>query len=1096
MKKVIPFLLVFCSITALVPTAYALNMAAMENCATINKVSYDINLNEDGSLPSATILDVDITWNYQSSSNYNLSPTIYTYSYTSDGHSIQGSWNYSTGVFEPQHGDRILQDSHRPVLSFQNFSDILTPIDNKVIVTIYAGYLNYPDYNVEITENGSIQHHGDATDFFYGTPITFEIDLEHPSGTLYLSKPDDTPQREISIQEDSWNFKNPTSKIEKKHVTTFLPNMQAEEIQKVINASQNGVCFGMTATAINLNSQPELQTPADFSKQTVSQISKNDMSNSLGISALEYIKYLFATQVHPMISKQEKQTENDLAGLYAAVKRYESGKGAGVNIGIYGRYFGNSGHSLWGIKTIDDEQKCKILVYDCNHPKEERYIILNKDASGNFVSWQYQLFDGLFPTIWGTGKKNASISYSTYSEITYAALYQLLTGKQLNSTSENYNEDMQTQNLVSISNGNINSNNLVPIHFKGVTEQTEQSGNPEDDIYVTDNIRKLYWTESDSVTITSSGQGTQGKLIGADASIEVSSPTARSVTLGQNNTGEYSAQVDTTADDHIVITFENDGTASQQSSFTISGTAFNKSIHLSISPLRNNLSVEGFNDVTIVCETPAGRKQFTAQNTNGKTTNFDIDLNNLFTTVPATNIRINEQKISLSQAGSSYPLKAEVTPANATNSAVIWTSSNPNVATVTDSGLVTAVSNGVTTITAKTQDGGYTATCEVTVEIPEAPNIPVTNVNLNTQRITLSQVGSSYQLKAEVTPTNATNQTVVWASSNPDIATVNNSGLVTAVSEGSTTITATTQDGQKVATCFVTVRIESSSIGTSGGGSSSPATPTPHLITTGETDSGTIIISHKTASKGETVTITAVPDDGFMLETLSASDKNGNKIQLTKETDTNYIFKMPASQVTVSATFTEIVVEPELTALPFGDIPRSAWYYEAVKYVYSNHLMQGTTETTFSPDTEMNRAMIATVLYRLENSPASTGDAFFIDVETNEWYTDAILWAAQNNVITGYGNNRFGPMDSVTREQLAVILYNYTVSKGISAEAAGDLSAFSDAKATSDWAEEAMSWAVGVGLLSGKGNATLDPTGTATRAEVAQMLMNYLTKII
>lgn len=98
--------------------------------------------------------------------------------------------------------------------------------------------------------------------------------------------------------------------------------------------------------------------------------------------------------------------------------------------------------------------------------------------------------------------------------------------------------------------------------------------------------------------------------------------------------------------------------------------------------------------------------------------------------------------------------------------------------------------------------------------------------------------------------------------------------------------------------------------------------------------------------------------------------------------------------------------------------------------------------------------------------------------------------------MSGYGNNQFGPMDSVTREQLAVILYNCTASKGISVEAAGDLSVFHDAEDTSDWAEKAISWAVGVGLLSGKGNGILDPTGTATRAEVAQILMNYCTKVV
>ena len=382
-----------------------------------------------------------------------------------------------------------------------------------------------------------------------------------------------------------------------------------------------------------------------------------------------------------------------------------------------------------------------------------------------------------------------------------------------------------------------------------------------------------------------------------------------------------------------------------------------------------------------------------------------------------------------------------------------------------------------------------------TAEPPENPSTPVTGVELNTQAITLSQIGNTYHLRADVTPANATNQSVTWASSNPNVATVTDAGLVTAVSEGTATITVTTEDGQKVATCTVTVRIESGSGGTSGGGSSGSTTPTSYAITAMDTVGGAITISPKAACKGQTVTITAVPDDGFTLKTLSVTDKNGNKIELTKKNETSYTFKMPASKVTVSATFTEIVVEPEPIILPFDDISQSAWYYGAVEYVYSNDMMQGTSATTFSPEVEMSRGMIATVLYRLENTPALTDNISFSDVGRNEWYTDAIQWAAENNIMSGYGNNQFGPMDSVTREQLALILYNYTASKGISVTTAGDLSSFRDAQNTSDWAEEAISWAVGVGLLSGKGNGILDPTGTATRAEVAQILMNYCTKV-
>ena len=472
------------------------------------------------------------------------------------------------------------------------------------------------------------------------------------------------------------------------------------------------------------------------------------------------------------------------------------------------------------------------------------------------------------------------------------------------------------------------------------------------------------------------------------------------------------------------------------------------------------------------------------------------DMNESNPKVPVTGVTMDTSRVTLEQTGDVYQLKANILPVDATNQTVTWESSNPSVATVTADGLVTAVSSGTATITVTTQDSGYTATCEVTVELPENPNILVAGVELNTSRVELNQIGDVYQLKADVKPADATNQSVSWVSSNSSIATVDDHGLVTAVSEGTATITVTTDDGQKYATCIVTVHIESNSGGTGGGGNSGSTTPTSYTITSGETENGTITISPKTATKGKTITVTAIPDDGFTLETLSVSDKNGSEIELSKETGTSYTFKMPASKVTVTATFAAIVAEPEPIMLPFDDVSQPNWYYRAVEYVYSNHLMQGTAETAFSPEADMSRGMITTVLYRSEGTPALAGDTAFSDVEANKWYTDAIQWAAKNDIVNGYGNNRFGPMDSVTREQLAVILYNYTASEGISADATGDLSVFADAEEISDWAKESISWAVGVGLLSGKGNGILDPRATATRAEVAQMLTNYFTKVI
>ena len=204
---------------------------------------------------------------------------------------------------------------------------------------------------------------------------------------------------------------------------------------------------------------------------------------------------------------------------------------------------------------------------------------------------------------------------------------------------------------------------------------------------------------------------------------------------------------------------------------------------------------------------------------------------------------------------------------------------------------------------------------------------------------------------------------------------------------------------------------------------------------------------------------------------------------------------MPASKVTVNATFSKIIVDPEPSSMSFTDVSENAWYCNAIRYVYENGMMQGISDTEFAPTLSMNRAMIVTVLHRLENTPVTTNTNQFTDVESNQWYTEAVQWAAEQGIISGYGNGQFGTTDNVTREQLAVILYNYTKHIDGDVSVISDMTIFTDANSISNWAEDAISWAVGVGLMSGKGNNILDPTGTATRAEVAQMLMNYCTKI-
>ena len=273
-------------------------------------------------------------------------------------------------------------------------------------------------------------------------------------------------------------------------------------------------------------------------------------------------------------------------------------------------------------------------------------------------------------------------------------------------------------------------------------------------------------------------------------------------------------------------------------------------------------------------------------------------------------------------------------------------------------------------------------------------------------------------------------------------------------------------------------------------GSSSSSGSTRYTVSVEDTDNGSVEVSPTRASKGSTVTVTVKPDEGYELDELTVTDKNGDSVKLTDKGDGKYTFQMPASKVTVEAVFT--AVEPEPEGLPFTDVTSGDWFYDAVAYVYDKGMMEGTTDTTFAPAMNLTRSMIAQVLYNLEERPEAPGAAGFPDVAAGAWYADAVNWAAARGIVKGYDTGAFGPEDSVTREQLAAILYRYAQAKGYDTTRGGmAVREFSDSASISDWAQEAMAWAVNAQVLSGKGNGVLDPQGTATRAEVAQMLMNF-----
>lgn len=277
----------------------------------------------------------------------------------------------------------------------------------------------------------------------------------------------------------------------------------------------------------------------------------------------------------------------------------------------------------------------------------------------------------------------------------------------------------------------------------------------------------------------------------------------------------------------------------------------------------------------------------------------------------------------------------------------------------------------------------------------------------------------------------------------------------------------------------------------SSGGSSS------YTITTKDTDNGSISVSPSRASSGRTVTITVEPDDGYALDELNVTDSKGEKVELTKVSDTKYTFTMPRSRVTIEATFVEINHADICPSADFTDVDMDAWYHDAVDYAIENGMMNGVGNNLFAPDSNLSRAMLVQVLWNLEGNPDVSTITEYSDVASDAWYYNAVQWATAENIVGGYGNGIYGPEDDITREQMALMLYRYAQYKGYDTTQSGaDVEDFADYEDISDWALEGVTWAVNAGLLNGKGNGILDPTGDATRAEVAQILMNFCENIV
>ena len=282
-------------------------------------------------------------------------------------------------------------------------------------------------------------------------------------------------------------------------------------------------------------------------------------------------------------------------------------------------------------------------------------------------------------------------------------------------------------------------------------------------------------------------------------------------------------------------------------------------------------------------------------------------------------------------------------------------------------------------------------------------------------------------------------------------------------------------------TDFTTVKVQQRSSG--GGEPAKPSFP----VKIANSGDGVAKVDKSYANAGDKVTITVTPGRNGSVQRITVTDEDGQRLKLTENRDGTYSFTMPSGTANVYVRFSG-------SGLPFADVPSGSWYYDDIAYVYDTGLMTGLTATTFGPNLSTTRGMIVTILWRMENEPAAKHGCPFADVRRGSYYEQAIAWASENGIVTGFDASTFAPDQAITREQLAAILFRFAAYRGMDAVTLREnLSSFQDQAAISAYAVSALNWAVGEGLMQGTGDK-LEPTGSATRAQVAAMLRRFMQR--
>ncbi len=392
-----------------------------------------------------------------------------------------------------------------------------------------------------------------------------------------------------------------------------------------------------------------------------------------------------------------------------------------------------------------------------------------------------------------------------------------------------------------------------------------------------------------------------------------------------------------------------------------------------------------------------------------------------------------------------------------------------------------------------TGDNGATATATVSFTVTKVfvTSIVVTGAD-NAAKITTKS--GTLQLNATVLPSNATDQGVTWTvTSGAGYGSVGTTGLLTALANGSVTVRATAKDGSGIyGAMTVSVSGQTETITSGGGGGGGGVTQ--YTITAKAGTGGSISPTAATVDSGDDVTFTITADTDYKLGRLLV---DGSEVELAA----SYTFENIKKNHTIEAVFI-FLPAAAVWVNPFADVAAQNWYYEAVSFANRNHLFQGTADKTFSPNSTMTRGMFVTVLgrlYELNGKKITAGAGSpFSDVAADAWYADYVTWAAANGIVQGDASGAFRANDSVTREEMALFLYRYASYVGLSIadSNATSFDALRDSGDTSSWAVEAMKWAAATGILNGNADGALRPQGNGTRAQVAQMLLNFYNKVL